>query len=84
VGEYGDMKISGRVRNGVVVFEDGSSLPEGLEVTIVCPQIVDTRASVSKCRIQLPLVYCDKPGSVHLTNERIAEILDAEDAAPRR
>lgn len=83
------MEISGRVHNGVVVFDDGSSLPEGVAVTIVCPQTVcpqtaDAHASASKRRIQLPLVHCDKPGSLHLTNERIAEILDAEDAAPRR
>jgi len=89
VGENKVMEISGRIHNGVVVFDNDPSLPEGLEVTIVCPQIAsthdaDAHGNVPKRRIELPLVHCDKPGSVHLTNERIAEILDAEDAAPRR
>jgi hypothetical protein len=35
-------------------------------------------------RIQLPLVRSDRPGSIHLTGERIAEILDQEDIASLR
>jgi len=31
------MVIRGRVQNGVVVLEDGTSLPEGVEVTVVAP-----------------------------------------------
>jgi hypothetical protein len=58
-------------------------LPEGAVVSVVFPAIASERPPAEKRRIQLPLVHCDRPGSVHLTNTQIAEILDAEDAAPR-
>lgn len=38
---------------------------------------------VEKKRIQVPLVQTNYPGTVPLTGERIAEILDEEDASPR-
>jgi hypothetical protein len=37
-----------------------------------------------KKRIQVPLVRTGQPWSVNLTGERIAEILDKEDASPLR
>ena len=40
------------------------------------------RAADTK-RIEFPLVHCQNPGTLHLTGERIAEILGEEDAAPR-
>src|SRR5262249_42004036 len=77
------MNIKGRVHNGVVVLEDGPVLPEGLEVTVSYPGPA-TIPVLSKRRIQVPLVRTGEPGSVHLTGERIAEILDQEDVSPRR
>jgi len=34
--------------------------------------------------VQFPLVHSKHPGTLHLTGQRIAEILDEEDASPRR
>ena len=34
-------------------------------------------------RVELPLVRCEHPFPAPLTNERIGEILNEEDAAPR-
>ena len=83
------MEIQGRVENGVVVFVGAVPLPDGAAVSVVYP--VPSRAQppgraepiVEKRRIELPLVHCEQPGSVHLMSERIGEILDAEDAASR-
>lgn len=78
------MEIIGRVKNGVVVLEEGPPLPEGTRVKVV-PAIgpAAAKAEGRKRRIRLPLVHCDRPGSVRLTNERVAKVLSAEDAAPR-
>jgi hypothetical protein len=78
------MEIPGRVKNGVVVLQDGPALPEGAAVTVYYPAPTGLKSAIVKKRIQVPLVRTGQPGSVHLTGERIAEILDEEDAAPRR
>ena len=73
------MEVSGTVQNGVVVLPKGVALPEGLEVTVVCfaPMIP---SAGSPHEITLPLIHTNEPlGSLNLTNERIAEILNAED-----
>ena len=83
------MEISGTVRDGVVILEEGVSLPEGALVRIV---VADTQAEETGARVKVtfrscrkrvkfPLVESKNPGSVHLTNKRIAEILDEEDIA---
>ncbi|CAN5426075.1 hypothetical protein BH10PLA2_BH10PLA2_38610 [soil metagenome] len=77
------MEIHGRVQNGVVVLEEGSVLPEGVAVTILCALPAASKKPVKRKRVQFPLVHSKKPGSLHLTNKRIAEILDEEDASPR-
>jgi hypothetical protein len=77
------MEVQGRVENGVVVIVGGMLLPEGADVNVVYPIPGRARSTAEKRRIQLPLVHCHEPGGVHLTNERIEEILSAEDAAPR-
>lgn len=78
------MVIPGRVRNGVVVLKDGISLPEGAEVTVLCetasPTISSPTLGKAK-RVRFPLVDSGHPGTLNLTNERIAEILDEEDVA---
>jgi hypothetical protein len=76
------MVIPGRVHNGVVILEGASALPEGAAVTVTYS--ANVRPATSKRRIQVPLVPTDQPGSVQLTGERIAEIMDEEDASPRR
>ena len=84
------MVIHGHVENGIVIPHGNLSLPNGTEVTIVLRQPVPAgdavapSADLAANRLQFPLVHCDQPGSVHLTNKRIAEILDEEDAAPGR
>jgi hypothetical protein len=74
------MAIAGRVQNGVVVLEGGSALPEGMAVSVV-PRIAPViRVARRQRRVVLPLVPAEKPGSVDLTGQRIAEILDEQDA----
>jgi len=77
------MIFKGRIQNGVVVLEQGLSLPEGAEVA-VCYEGAAPNPSVVKRRIQVPLVHTGKPGTIHLTGKRIAEILDKDDVSSRR
>ncbi len=77
------MIIPGRVKNGVVVLEGGSALPEGAAVSISYPPQGEPKQGVAKRRIQVPLVRTGRPNSVKLTGDRIAEILNEEDASPR-
>jgi hypothetical protein len=77
------MGIPGRVRNGVVVPAGHAVLPEGARVTVLCDKVLIRRKPGKKKRVRLPLVDSKNPGSVRLTNERVAEILDQEDVAPR-
>ena len=77
------MVIPGRVQNGVVVPESGTSLPEGAAVTITYPPLNGDRPATSRQRIQVPLVKTGQPGSVQLTGEAIGEILDNEDSSAR-
>ena len=71
--------LHGRVQNGVVILEGGPVLPEGTAVTVCYA----SRPPVGKKRIQVPLVRTGQPGSVHLTGDQIAAILDQEDVSPR-
>jgi len=73
------MEIPGRVQNGVVVLEGGSSLPEGKAVTVVPRPSVVLHVAKKRKRVVLPLVRSKRPGTVRLTVERIAEILEEED-----
>jgi hypothetical protein len=77
------MVVRGRVRNGVVALDGGPVLPEGADVIVSYPVPAESSPAAPRQRIQVPLVRSGQPGSVDLTGERIAEILDAEDAAPR-
>jgi hypothetical protein len=78
------MVIPGHMRNGVVVLEGGSQLPEGAAVRVVYPAPTGKPKAGGGMRASFPLVRSAQPGSIDLTNDRIAEILDEEDAAPRR
>lgn len=76
------MIIPGRVHNGVVILEGRPELPEGAAVSIWYPAPSGAATVHKKRRIQVPLVHSECPGSIQLTGDRIAEILDEEDAAP--
>jgi len=78
------MKLRGRVHNGFVVLEGGATLPEGTRVTVACDTAPASKSRPKRKRVQFPLVRSKHPGTLRLTNERIAAILDEEDAAPRR
>jgi hypothetical protein len=79
----GSMVISGHVKNGVIVLQGDSRLPEGAVVTVTYPADVHTPAQEKKRRIQVPLVRTGEPGSIELTAERIAEIMDDDDVPAR-
>ncbi len=73
------MIIQGHVQNGVVVFDEAVTLPEGAAVTVTLRTTTVIHVSPIRQRVQLPLVKSDQPGTLDLTNDRIAEILEAED-----
>ena len=75
------MNLPGRVQNGVVVLEGEATLPEGTAVSVVSHTSPVIRVSRNPKRVELPLVRSKRPGSVDLTGERIAEILDEQDAS---
>ena len=74
------MEISGRVQNGVVVFDGSVLLPEGIEVTVLVPSTPVIRVAANQREVEFPLIRSSAPGSVNLTNEMIGQILDEEDA----
>lgn len=76
------MQTQGIVHNGAIIVEGGVPFPEGTRVIV--SEIIPVPPKKGKTRVQLPLVDCDHPGTIHLTNERIAELFDEEDLAPRR
>jgi hypothetical protein len=78
------MEIPGRVQNGVVLLQGETKLPEGTPVTLVYPRVRIWRKPGKKKRVNFPLVRSERPGTLHLTNERIAEILEEEDIASLR
>ena len=77
------MEILGRVDHGVIVPEGKVRLPEGAIVRIVYESVTNDRTAPGEEIIEFPLVRSKRPGSVHLTNQRIQKILDEEDLAPR-
>lgn len=75
------MIVRGHVPNGVVVFENGASLPEGTRVFVsseVSPRI---HPSPARKPVALPIFDYDRQSDIDLTNDRIAELLDLEDAS---
>jgi hypothetical protein len=79
VADNSVMEISGHVQNGVVVFDGRVTLPEGAAVTVRLRSTPVIRVAKHQKRVEFPLVPSSAPGSIELTNERIAEILDEED-----
>jgi hypothetical protein len=78
------MEIPGHVQNGVIVLEGGTVLPEGTPVTILCDRVRIGHKSGKKKSVAFPLVRSKRPGTLHLTNDCIAEILQEEDLASFR
>lgn len=74
------MDFRRRVQNGVVVLDEGTVLPEGALVRVSYQGGPVIHVSKHQKRVVFPLVRSSTPGTVHLTNEQIGEILDAEDA----
>lgn len=74
-----NMEIQGVVQNGVVVLDGSVSLPEGAAVTVTYRAKPVIRVAQNQKRVEFPLFPSSQPGSIHLTNERIYEILDEED-----
>ncbi len=75
------MKVRGRIQKGVVVLDPDCTPPEGAEVTVAWSDALSESKSQTGRRIQLPLVRSSHPGSVPLTSDRVAELLDEEDVS---
>lgn len=75
------MKIPGHIANGVVVLDGGATLPEGTAVTVLATGLRIWRKPGKKKRVRFPLIHCKHPGTLDLNNDRIAEILQADDVA---
>ena len=73
------MVLAGKVIGGVVVLEGPGTLPEGTAVSVVPHTSPVLRVAKHGRRVRHPLVPSDKPGSIDLTNDRIAEILQEQD-----
>ncbi len=70
------MEFEGVVKNGVVVLPPDVKLAEG---TVVVVQVAEEQVTAEprpRKRIQFPLVPSTNLGSVHLTNDMIAEFLN--------
>lgn len=74
------MNIRGRVCNGVVVLDDPSQLPEGAFVIVSYPIAPPAERATTRQRVQLPLVPSRRSGTKLLESDRIAELLDDDDA----
>jgi hypothetical protein len=72
------MELFGYIQNGVVVLDEGTALPEGTRVSV---SAVPSQPEIMMKPGELPVVRGGVPGSIHLTNERINEILEEEDLA---
>jgi len=74
------MRIKGRVRRGVILLPKGVTLPEGAEVIISCESQSASDSMKEAKRVEFPLVHSKHPGTLQLTFERVAELLDQDDA----
>lgn len=78
------MEIFGTVQNGVVVLDGAVSLPEGANVVVICRTTPAIRVARNQKRVEFPLFPSSGPGTLDLTNEGIAEILDDEEIEAMR
>ncbi len=70
------MEFQGVVQNGVVVLPPNVNLAEGTVVVVQYAQEQLPDESRPRKRVQFPLVRSKHPGSIHLTNDLIAEFLN--------
>ena len=75
------MEIRGRVHNGVVILEEAHSLSEGAVVTVSYPDTPEPKPFGRSRRVPLPVVPSDRPGTLDLTTDRIAELPNDDDVA---
>lgn len=81
------IELSGHVENGMIVLDGGASLPEGAAVTVLVPAPAALGTSPLPtteliCEPgKLPYVRGGIPGTLHLTNDMIAQIFEEEDIA---
>lgn len=75
------MEIQGVVQKGVVVLEASITLPEGAAKIVTYRTAPVIRVSQHPIPVVLPIFDSDQPGTIDLTNDRIAEILDQEGAS---
>ena len=73
------MTIKGHVRKGVIVLEGGVTLPEGTPVRVSC-HVTPDEGCAGK-RVEFPLVYSKQPGTLRLTGQKVAELLEEEDVS---
>ena len=74
------MNLLGRVENGVIVLDVPVPLPEGARVSVSFPA-KPPRPATARRPVALPIFDYDGPPDIDLTNERIAEIIDRDDAS---
>ena len=77
----GRVEIPGRVENGAVVLEGPATLPEGARVCVSYPSTPPLHLAPVQRPVVLPIFDHAGPADIDLTNERIAEILDRDDAS---
>ena len=76
------MKIPATVRNGKVVLDTDVQLPEGARVIVEVG--LNPNGARPVAEVQFPLVRSKFPGSLNLSNQQIAELMDDEDISAGR
>lgn len=76
------MTVKGRVQHGVIILPEGVTLPEGTEVIVSCEPGSTAQPKPGK-RVEFPLVRSKHPGTLQLTAERVAQLLDEQDVPSR-
>lgn len=77
----GRVEVPGRIEKGVVVLEGPTTLPEGARVCVSYPASPRIHAAAVQRPVVLPIFAYEGPPDLDLTNDRIAEILDRDDAS---
>jgi len=76
-----EVEVPGQVRNGVVVLDGPTRLPEGARVVVSYGAKPRIRTAPVRRPVTLPIFPYNGPPDIELTNDRIAEVLDIEDAS---
>jgi hypothetical protein len=79
------MEALGKVKGGVIVLEQGVTLPEGTTVRVVVDApAAQNDSTKSGTLLEFPLIRTGRPGTLHLTNQSIQDLFDAEDFSAGR